>query len=323
MLRTFLIAEWQLRYPVIGAPMAGVAGGRLARAVSDAGGLGMIGVGSRDSVDFIVREAAIARGEDNARFGIGLMAWAIEMRPELLAATIDARPFFVSISFGPVAPYVPPLHGAGIRVAAQVHDRSEALAAGEAGVDLVVAQGTEAGGHTGQVSTLPLLQIVLAAVNLPVVAAGGIGSPAGLAAVLAAGAAGAWVGTPLLASPEANNTADARQRVLAAGETDTILTHVFDRAQGLPWPDQYPGRALRNAFTERWHGREEELADHANAIERLSEARARGNYDVAYLYAGEGVGLVERERRAAEIVHDLGDGAERLLRRRCSEILER
>src|SRR5581483_1188036 len=100
MLHTYLTTSWHLRYPIIGAPMAGVGGGRLARAVTQAGGLGMIGVGSTTSTDFIAREASIARGDDQQRFGIGLMAWAIERRPELLQAALEARPFLLSISFG-------------------------------------------------------------------------------------------------------------------------------------------------------------------------------------------------------------------------------
>lgn len=320
MLHTFLTDDWSLRHPIISAPMAGVAGGRLARAVSEAGGLGMIGVGSRAATDFIRQEATVA-GEGGARFGIGLMAWAIEDRPELLTTTIEVEPYLVSISFGPVGAYVDRLHDAGIRVATQVQDRTGALEAVAAGVDLVVAQGTEAGGHTGQVSTLPLLQIVLDSVDTPVVAAGGIGSARGLAAVLAAGAAGGWIGTTFLASQEAANTPEARKRILAARETETILTHAFDRAQGLAWPERYRGRALQNAFTERWHDREQELADHPDAAEELARAGKEQNYDLAYIYAGEVIGLVERVRPAAAVVENLGHGAEALLRRRYETLL--
>src|SRR5579885_770703 len=216
MLHTFLTASWDLRYPIIGAPMAGAAGGRLARAVSQAGGLGMIGIGSKTPVEYIAREAALARGDDQERFGIGLMAWALESRPELLDAAIEARPLLISISFGSPAPYVEQVHRQGIHLATQVHSRAEALEAAQAGVDLIVAQGTEAGGHTGQVSTLPLLQIVLEAVQTPVVAAGGIASPRGVAAALAAGAQGVWVGTCLLAAPESETSEPARARLLQA-----------------------------------------------------------------------------------------------------------
>ena len=324
MLRTFLTTSWQLRYPIIGAPMAGVAGGRLARAVTQAGGLGMIGVGSQARTEAILREAEIARGEDATRFGIGLMTWAIERRPELLEAAIETAPFLIAISFGSPAPYVERLHARGILLATQVHTRDEAIHAAQAGVDLIVTQGTEAGGHSGQVGvgTLTLLQSVLEAVELPVVAAGGIGSSRGVAAALAAGAEGVWVGTCLLASPECDNSEAARLRVMQARETETVLTRVFDVAQGIPWPVQYPGRALRNGFTERWHDQVEVLAQNGDARQELARAIAGKDYDVAYIYAGEGVGLVNRERPAAEVIRELGDGAEELLRRRYGELIE-
>src|SRR5207245_1575069 len=133
-----------------------------ARAVSQAGGLGMIGIGSTESVDFLAREAAIARGTDQGRFGIGMHAWAIEKRPDLLDAALEARPFLISISFGSPAPYVERLHQHGILLATQVNTRAEAVQAARDGVDLIVPQGMEAGGHvTGKVSTLHLMQAVL------------------------------------------------------------------------------------------------------------------------------------------------------------------
>ena len=175
--------------------------------------------------------------------GSGCDAWAIQRRPDLLDAAIEARPFLISLSFGSPAPYVERLHQHGILLATQVNTGAEAIQAVRDGVDLIVAQGTEAGGHvTGQVSTLPLLQAVLDVVQVPVLAAGGIASPRGVAAALAAGAEGVWVGTTLLASPECENTEDARMRILQAQETDTVLTRAFDVAQGLAWPPQYPGR---------------------------------------------------------------------------------
>src|SRR5947209_4655912 len=237
MLHTYLTTSWHLRYPIIGAPIAYVGRGRLARAVSEAGGLGMIGIGSTESVEFLAQEVAVARGTDAMRFGIGMHAWAIEKRPDLLEAAIEARPFLISISFGSPAPYVERLHQHGILLATQINTRNEAMQAEQDGVDLVVAQGMEAGGHvTGQVSTLPLLQAVLDAVQVPVLIAGGIASPRGVAAALVAGAEGVWVGTALLASPECENAESARVRIVQAGETDTILTRAFDVAQGLAWP---------------------------------------------------------------------------------------
>jgi nitronate monooxygenase len=322
MLHTTLTAGWHLRYPIIGAPMAGVSGGRLAHAVSQAGGLGMLGVGSQTPVEFLTREAAVAAGEQQERFGIGLMAWAVERRPELLDAAIEAHPFLISISFGSPAPYVIQLHQHGILVATQVHSRVEALEAAEAGVDLVVAQGTEAGGHTGQVSTLPLLQLVLEAVEIPVVAAGGIASSRGVAAALAAGAQGVWIGTALLAALESETSEEARERLLHAEETETTLTRVFDLAQGLAWPEQFPGRALRNRFTEEWNAYPEALPADIQARQRLAEAIKERNYDVAFIYAGQAIGLVTQQQPAGDIIRRLGDGAEDVLRRHCQALLE-
>lgn len=322
MLHTELTGRLGVVFPIIGAPMGGVAHGRLARAVTEGGGLGMIGVGSTDAAELIEREAPVASDSGRLPFGIGLMAWALDRNPGLLDKAIDARPALVSVSFGSPAPYVDALHEAGIAVASQVQDVAGARAAAEAGVDFIVAQGTDAGGHTGTVGTLPLLQLVLDTVDVPVIAAGGIATARGLAAVLAAGAAGAWVGTCLLASPEAATKPEARAKVLAARETDTVLTRVFDVAQGIPWPERFAGRALRNRFTDRWHGREAELATDAAAGSELDGARRTADYDMAYVYAGQAVGLVRASRPAAEVVRDLGEGAASLLGEQLDRLLD-
>src|SRR5436309_2767907 len=323
MLHTSLTTIWQLRYPIIGAPMAYVGRGRLAHAVSQAGGLGMIGIGSTESVEFLTREAAIARGTDQGRFGIGMHTWAIERRPDLLDAAIEANPFLISLSFGSVTPYVERLHRHALLLATQVNTRAEAMQVEREGVDLIVAQGMEAGGHvTGQVSTLPLLQSVLEAVHVPVLAAGGIASPRGVAAALAAGAEGVWVGTCLLASPESETSEQVRSRIIQAQETETVLTRAFDVAQGIPWPTQYPGRALQNRFTDQWHSQIEELTRDEQARQQLAEAIKSKNYDLAHIYAGEAVGLVKQAQPAAEVIRQLGDGAEQLLRDRCNKLLD-
>jgi nitronate monooxygenase len=283
----------------------------------------MIGIGSTESVEFLAQQAAIARGNDRGRFGIGMHTWAIEKRPDLLEAAIEAAPFIISISFGSPAPYVERIHRRGILLATQVNTRADAIQAERDGVDLIVAQGTEAGGHvTGQVATLPLLQAVLDAVQTPVLAAGGIASPRGVAAALAAGAAGVWVGTAFLASPECENTESARTRIVQARETDTVLTRAFDVAQGLAWPPQFPGRALRNRFTDEWHERVDELPRASEARQQLAQAIASKDYDLAHIYAGQGVGLITRQQPAGEVIRILGEGAERLLRERSVSLLD-
>lgn len=282
----------------------------------------MFGIGSSESVAFLAQEAAVARGNDQLRFGIGLHSWAVNNRPELLQAALEANPFLISLSFGSPAPYVEQIHQHGILLATQVHSRAEAREAANAGVDVIVVQGNEAGGHTGQwVSTLPLLQAVLETVHVPVIAAGGIASPRGVAAALAAGAEGVWVGTCLLASPECENTEQARERLVQATETDTILTRAFDVAQGLAWPEHYPGRALRNRFTQQWHDHLDLLPQAQEARQQLTEAIAHKNYDLAFIYAGEAVGLIEQQRPAAEVIRHLGERAERLLAERYAQLL--
>ena len=214
-----LETQWSLAFglqaPVVNAPMGGAAGGALAAAVSEAGGLGMIGVGSAGSVEMLVREAEIPRVR-GLRFGIGLLSWAIEREPSLLDAAIDACPALVSVSFGAPGAWVSRLHGAGIAAATQVYDVTMARQAADAGIDVIVARGSEGGGHgRNGIATLPLLQGVLDSVSAPILAAGGIGSARGLAAILAAGAAGAWMGTPFLACSEsllADNARRARHR---------------------------------------------------------------------------------------------------------------
>ena len=308
------LTRWfDLTTPIIGAPMAGVSGGALAHAVSQAGGLGMIGVSGTHTAEFVTEQCAIPAA-DQLPFGVGLMAWTLPGRPDLLEATMAAQPGLVSVSFGDPAPYVGPLHDRGIAVAAQVNTVADVHRALEAGVDVLVAQGTEAGGHTGQRATLPLLQEVLSLTDRPVVAAGGIATGRGMAAVLVAGAAGVWIGTPLLSSTEALNTPAARARVRAAVGEDTVLTRAFDVAQGLAWPERWPGRALANEFSRTWHGREEELQQDAAASQRVIDARRTDDLEQAPVYAGESVGLVTAERSATDVVREIDAEAERMLR---------
>ncbi|NUR90586.1 MAG: nitronate monooxygenase, partial [Nonomuraea sp.] len=161
---------------------------------------------------------------------------------------------------------------------------------------------------------LPLLQSVLDAVRVPVLAAGGIATARGLAAVLAAGAEGAWAGTAFMGCAETVLSGTAAARVLAAKETDTAYGRVFDVAQRLDWPPEYGGRALRNAFFDRWTGHEDELAADEEARARLEAARAEGDFDTAYIYAGEAVGMVREQRTAADVVAGFAEAAG-LLRR--------
>jgi nitronate monooxygenase len=314
LMRTWLTERFGLEVPVVGAPMANIGGGEMAAAVSVAGGLGTIGAGASQSADWI-REHGARAAASGKPYGIGVMAWALPDRPQQVEAILELRPDLVSVSFGDITPYVEPLRSAGIVVAAQAGTVEDAVRAAGAGVDVIVARGGEAGGHgRDRVATLPLLQAVLDAVDLPVLAAGGISGPRGLAAVLAAGAAGAWVGTAFLTCTEAMTAPSARRRLLDADETATVYGIVFDRASRAGWPDEFGGRALRNAFFDRWYGREDELsADDAAHAEFVAGVRAADS-DVLSMYAGQGVHAIRAERSAADVVASFA-AAEDLLRK--------
>lgn len=142
-----------------------------------------------------------------------------------------------------------------------------------------------------------------------------------MAACLAAGTEGVWVGTAFIASPECGRQPAAISAILAARETDTIRTHAFDRAQGIPWPAPFPGRALRNEFTDRWHEREDQMAEDLSAELRYRAACERGDDRLAHIYAGQAVGLVQAARPAGEVVREIAEGAEVLLRARCAHLL--
>jgi nitronate monooxygenase len=319
-MRTPLTSRFDLTVPVVGAPMAGAAGGRLAAAISASGGLGMIGAGGAATPAWIAEQARIAAAGGRA-WGVGLLAWVVEANPAQLAAVAELAPPLVSVSFGPYQRHLETLKRAGCAVATQVGTVAEALAAERAGVDLIVARGGEGGGHgRNDVATLPLLQAVLDRVSVPVLAAGGIGTPRGLAAVLAAGAAGAWVGTAFLACQEATVVAAARERIVAADQTDTSYGRVFDVGLRQAWPPEYGGRALRNAFFERWQGRELELATDEGAHAELLAALDSHDFDTGCIYAGQGVGLIQGSRSAAEVVADLASAAD-LLRRAAAGIV--
>ena len=286
--------------------MAGVSTGRLAAAVSAAGGLGMIGAGPTSTPDPFREQCAVAR--EAGRFGVGLMAWALAQDDTMVDLVVAEAPALVSVSYGPYERWIAPLQDAGIVVATQVGTLQEARDAEQAGVDVLVARGGEGGGHgRADVATLPLLQSVLDVVQLPVLAAGGIGTARGLAAVLAAGSAGAWVGTAFLACPEAATSEAARERLLAAKDTGTAYGRVFDVALRLAWPPEYGGRALRNPYFDHWVGREGELADDDLASAQLATARQQGDYDVACVYAGEGVGLLRNVRSAYAVMTEFAE----------------
>ena len=302
-----------LRHPILLAPMGGVSGGQLAAAVSNAGGLGLIGAGYGDE-DWLSRELAHIRTATHAPWGVGFITWSTPRSAVELA--LNAGPAAVMLSFGDPQPLGALIREAGCKLLCQVQDVAGARAARDAGADVIVAQGAEAGGHGGGRGTLALVPAVVDAVDpLPVVAAGGIADGRGLAAALMLGAQGALIGTRFYASSEALGHPCAKKRIVNACGDDTARTNLFDAVRGLAWPRRYSGRALRNAFLRRWEARVDELAA-AMPQERAAyrDATSAGDFDTAVVWAGEAVDQIRRIEQAQALVHRIASEAEALLR---------
>jgi nitronate monooxygenase len=298
-------------HPVLLAPMDLVSGGRLAAAVSHAGGLGLLG-GGYGNGDWIEREWTRA---GNARIGCGFITWSLARNPGLLDGVLRHEPAAVMLSFGDPRPFASAIHGAGAKLICQVQTVAQAREAMEAAADVIVAQGTEAGGHGQSEPLVTLLPLVVdACPNIPVVAAGGLADGRGLAAAMMFGAEGVLMGTRFYASQEAEGHPEAKRRIVAAASGQTVRSIVFDLSRRNRWPDPYTGRLLRNRLTERWLGHEDELDASADEVARdYIAARERGDFDIAGVIAGEACALIHDIPPAGEIVKRIVAEAERLL----------
>ncbi|MCZ6895074.1 MAG: nitronate monooxygenase [Gammaproteobacteria bacterium] len=306
-LKTRLTDLLELEHPIVLAPMARVAGGRLAAAVSDAGGLGLIGGGYCEP-EWIGAEFDEA-GE--ADVGIGFITWRLDQAPGILDLALERRPRAVLLSFGDIAPYAERIKSAGSVLIAQIQTLAQAVAARAAGADVIVAQGAEAGGHAGHRSTLPLVPAVVDRVApVPVIAAGGIGEGRGVAAALVLGAAGAMLGSRFYTCREALAHANAKQRAIEAGGDDTVRSRVFDRLRRWNWPAGYALRTLANDMTRRWTDDPGALADEfEREINAFDAAIEVGDMRIAPVIIGEAADLIGDLRGAGELVHSLVDDA--------------
>jgi nitronate monooxygenase len=294
-----------------------VADARLTAAVSAAGGLGILGGGYGEE-SWLTRELDLL-ARSGTRFGVGFITWSLARQPHLLDLALERRPAAVMLSFGDPLPFVARIKEAGARVICQVQSLAIAREAAAAGADILVAQGTEAGGHGIARGLFSLVPEVVDAVKgeIPVVAAGGIADGRGLAAALMLGASGVLLGTRFYATEEAAGARAAKERIRAATGDDTVRSIVFDIARRNVWPAPFTGRCLRNAHTERWVGREVELLRDGDAAEQYAEARQANDFDVAAVIAGESSGLVRDittvraivDRIVSEAEARLADGA--------------
>lgn len=313
-IRTALTDLFGLEYPIVSAPMGWVSGGRLAAAVSNAGGLGLVAGAYGDPV-WLQPQLELVQAETQRPWGVGLITWYAP--PESVDLALSYRPSAFFLSFGDPHRYAAQIKAAGCVLICQVQEVEAARQAVAAGADIIVAQGAEAGGHSGVRAALPLVPAVVDAVApVPVLAAGGIADGRGLAAALMLGAQGVLVGTRFYAAAESLGHDRARARIVAANAGDTVRTDVFDIVRGYyPWPKPYTSRALRNTFIERWQGREPELQA-ALAVETPAywQARAADDFDVTAVFAGDGVDLIHAVEPAADLVRRIGAEAEDQLR---------
>jgi nitronate monooxygenase len=291
--------------------------------VSAAGGFGLIGGGLADQpTEWLDQEFAAA---GNQRVGCGFITWALAKRPEVLDRALRHSPPAIMLSFGDPSPFIRQIKASGALVICQVHSLAQARRVLAEGADIIVAQGTEAGGHGGvRRATMPLIpavadMVAAAGRDIPIVAAGGIADGRGLAAALMLGADGVLMGSRFFASEEALAPASAKACVVSSGGDDTIRTSVFDITRAWEFAADINGRVLRNRFTEAWHGRETELTEHREQeLPRYFAAMASGDYEIAAIHTGEVIDLIHAVEPAGEIVARIVAEAEATLARRFS-----
>ena len=312
-IETELTRLFGIQHPNLLAPMGSAAGGKLAAAVTHAGGLGMVGSGYA-STTAIKQELGEA---GNARVGVGFILWALDRNPKALDVALDAKPAAIMLSFGNPEPYTPRIKAVGSKIICQVQTLEQAKQAAGAGADVIIAQGRDAGGHSGMTrGTIGLVPAVVDAVgsSIPVVAAGGIADGRGLAAALSLGASGVSMGTRFTATKESLWDQAMKEKAVASGGDQTAQTRVFDVVRGAAWPAIYPGRALRNDFFAQWHGKEDALAEQQKTVEPAYVATGANDFAQRVVWAGESVDLVRDIPSARDVIERIVDEAASVLR---------
>ena len=310
-------------HPIVLGGMGGATSAPLVAAVSNSGALGTLGTVGINAAQLRSEVEAIRRATAKP-FGINHLLFEVD--EERFSVTIEARPAVASFAWArpdqDLRSYFQRAHDAGCKVMHMAGEVGEALRAADAGADVIVAQGTEAGGHVGWMASMPLVPMVVKAVApLPVLAAGGIADGHGLAAALALGADGVLLGTRMMATHESPIHANFKQAIVRSDGHDTLLTEIPDIASGRVWPGAM-ARALRNAFIERWAGREWALRrDYRAAGKAVLEARKNGDVDNGSLLIGQDAGLIDSIKPAGEIVETMVAEAEEIIKGRLSKLV--
>ncbi len=305
-----------VRHPIALAPMGGSAGGALAAAVSNGGGLGLLGSGNGDR-EWLARELPLVAQGTSGPWGVGFQSWAID--PGAVECALRYEPRAVMLSFGDPRPFAGLVRQSSAALIIQVTDLDEARQAVDAGADVLVAQGTEAGGHGARRgwSTLAFVPAVVDLVApVPVLAAGGIADGRGVAAALTLGACGALIGTRFLATAEALADPDAKKAIVDGVGEQTERSSVLDIARGSRWPLEYTGRTLGHPFLDRWRDAEAELAADPHDVRRAyQEGVARGDLPAQPVWASQAIGLIHDLPPAGDLVGVLAAQAEEALAR--------
>lgn len=323
MLTTRATTLLRIRHPVVLGGMSTGTSPELVAAVSDAGGLGIQGCAGRPPAEIAQLAGAIRRLTDRP-FGLNLLLF---MAGEAAVATVLAtRPAVFSTAWARAQQDLDTLfaraHEIGALVMHMVSTLPEAERAVAAGADIIVAQGTDGGGHVGQIGTIVLTaQVTRAVAPVPVLAAGGIADGAGLAAALMLGAEGALLGTRFLATQEAPVPDSFKHLITRSDGHDTLLTEIPDVASGTVWPGAY-ARAFRTRRLEEWLGREGELRYHQTEVaDAARQARAGGDAEGSFVLSGQSAGLIDAVEPAGLIVERIVQEAETLLRDRAAALL--
>lgn len=314
MIRTRFTEMFGLQHPIMSAPMAMHSGATLAAAVAAAGGMGSFGGLHAEGPGWVTAQAALVRDLTDRPFAIGFITPFLSFTEGHFQAALDARPEAIALSFSDPGDWARRVKDAGLRLICQAQSFEDADLAVEAGADVLVAQGTEAGGHTGTMGLFPLLVgIAERYPNVALLAAGGISSGRALAAALLAGADGAWLGTAFLATPEAIEVDDDYKAAIVASDGgDTVFTRAYDIASGMPWPSVIGARVRRDAFTDEWAEREADLRHQSDHV-------TPGHP----VYMGQSAGSIDAVRPAADIVRLISNEAERVLRERPLAVVSR
>lgn len=303
MIKTQITSLLNIRYPIFQGGMAWLATHELAAAVSEAGGLGIIGAGNAPP-DWVQQQIDQLRKKTDKPFGVNIMLLS-PFAGDVMEVVIKNRVPVVTTGAGNPGPWLERLKNAGSRVFPVVASVALALRLARAGVDGFVAEGGEAGGHIGEQATMPLVPQVVDAVNLPVLAAGGIADGRGVVAALALGAQGVQIGTRFVCAEECIAHPNYKEAIIKAGDRDAVVS---GRSTG------HPVRCLKNKFWREFVTMEKAGTDPVE-LERLGTGKYHaaailGDVDNGSILAGETAGLIHKIQPAAEIIQEIFAEAE-------------